>query len=218
MLKDGVYCLLLSRMALQSWDQDNRRRWVGLRCRCLLWQAVNRMCSQVGLGSTPRMSGLSSIRMSPVTTVLSLVRMICSRNSWPRCFSTQAYFSYGQCLYCLMGLVHKKTSVLSILAISLTASSPPGRGSSSMKKSLDSHILIALSHRSLRSSSYCEDTQNPRLSSKLMNGSLGYLARYFFRNPPSKSAMTPSISTSTRSLLPAEADDMFTEMHLHLSW
>lgn len=34
---------------------------------------------------------------------------------------------------------------LSILAISLTASTPPGRGSSSMKKSLDSQILMAFS-------------------------------------------------------------------------
>lgn len=34
---------------------------------------------------------------------------------------------------------------LSILAISLTASTPPGSGSSSMKKSLDSQILMAFS-------------------------------------------------------------------------
>lgn len=47
------HCLLLSRIALQSSDQDRRRLWEGLEERCLLWQAVNRMCSQVGLGSTP---------------------------------------------------------------------------------------------------------------------------------------------------------------------
>lgn len=41
---------------------------------------------------SPMISGLSSMRMSPVTMVLSLVKMICSRNSEPRCFSTQAYW------------------------------------------------------------------------------------------------------------------------------
>lgn len=41
---------------------------------------------------SPRISGLSSMRMSPVTMVLSLVKMTCSRNSEPRCFSTQAYW------------------------------------------------------------------------------------------------------------------------------
>lgn len=45
--------LLLSRMALQSSDQETSRLWEGLTDRCLLWQAVNRMCSHVGLGSTP---------------------------------------------------------------------------------------------------------------------------------------------------------------------
>lgn len=102
--------------------------------------------------SLPKMSGLSSMRISPVINVLSLVRMTCSRKSWPKCFSTQAYwthththmhswwdlirerkhgnnlqrkqnrccwlggggltFSYGQCLYCFIGLVQIKTSVL----------------------------------------------------------------------------------------------------------
>ena len=47
------HCLLLSRMALQSSDQDRSRLWDGLVGWCLLWQAVNRMCSHVGLGSTP---------------------------------------------------------------------------------------------------------------------------------------------------------------------
>lgn len=51
---DGVpHCLLLSRMDLQSSDQDVRHLWEGLMGRCLLWQAVNKMCSHVGLGSTP---------------------------------------------------------------------------------------------------------------------------------------------------------------------
>ncbi len=49
-------------------------------------------------------------------------------------------------------------------------------------------------------SPYCVDTQNPRLSSKDRKGSFGKLSLYFFKNPPSKSAITPSISTSTRSL------------------
>lgn len=39
----------------------------------------------------PVMSGLSSISRSAETTVLSRVRTICSRNSGPKCFSTQAY-------------------------------------------------------------------------------------------------------------------------------
>lgn len=47
------HCLLLSRMALQSSDQDCNRLWGGLVVMCLLWQAVNRMCSHAGLGSTP---------------------------------------------------------------------------------------------------------------------------------------------------------------------
>lgn len=38
------------------------------------------------------MSGLSSMRRSPATRVLSLVRMTCSRKSQPKCFSTQAYW------------------------------------------------------------------------------------------------------------------------------
>lgn len=47
------HCLLLSRMALQSSDQDCSRLCGGLVATCLLWQAVNRMCSHAGLGSTP---------------------------------------------------------------------------------------------------------------------------------------------------------------------
>lgn len=49
----ALYWRLLSRMALQSSDQDRRRLWEEPTGRCLLWQAVNRMCSHVGLGSTP---------------------------------------------------------------------------------------------------------------------------------------------------------------------
>ncbi|TNN43059.1 hypothetical protein EYF80_046738 [Liparis tanakae] len=40
-----------------------------------------------------------------------------------------------------------------------------------------------------------------------MWGSSGYRARYFFRNPPSKSASTPSMSTRTRSRLPGGAEE-----------
>ncbi len=57
-----------------------------------------------------------------------------------------------------------------------------------------------LTHRSLLMSPYCVDTQNPLLSSKDIKGSFGNFSWYFFKNPPSKSAITPSISTSTRSL------------------
>lgn len=75
---------------------------------------------------------------------------------------------------------------------------------------------MSLTHRSLLSCPYCVDTQNPLLSSRLMCGSSGYRARYFFRNPPSKSARTPSMSTRTRSLLPEEEeDDMFTQILLN---
>lgn len=197
--------------------------------------------------SSPRMSGLSSMRMSPLITVLSRVRITCSRKSWPKCFSTQAYCKENthtaaqrwseditppdvtgcsvdpESAYLLIWAVfvmfdwagankdicavertstyttitqwlklhvlspcwafsddsvfhyvtqednvvssllpstfiHELTArlwntpancmfitYLSILAIALTASTPPGRGSSSMKKSLDSQILIALS-------------------------------------------------------------------------
>lgn len=91
-------CRLLSRMPLQSSSQDSRRRCDQLLPRCVLWQAVNRMCSHDGLSSTPRMSGLSSMRMSPLISVLSLVRMTCSTKSWPKCFSTHANFSNGQCV------------------------------------------------------------------------------------------------------------------------
>lgn len=44
------------------------------------------------LGYLPVMSGRSSMRRSAETTVLSLVNTICSRNSGPKCFSTQAYW------------------------------------------------------------------------------------------------------------------------------
>lgn len=47
------HCLLLSRIALQLSDQDWSRLWGGLVEMCLLWQAVNRMCSHAGLDSTP---------------------------------------------------------------------------------------------------------------------------------------------------------------------
>lgn len=47
------HCRLLFSIALQSSDQESSRLWEGLTVRCLLWQAVNRMCSQVGLASTP---------------------------------------------------------------------------------------------------------------------------------------------------------------------
>lgn len=47
------HCLLLSRMALQSSAQDCSRLCCGLVATCLLWQAVNSMCSHAGLGSTP---------------------------------------------------------------------------------------------------------------------------------------------------------------------
>lgn len=47
------HCLLLSRMALQLSAQDCSRLCCGLVSTCLLWQAVNRMCSHAGLGSTP---------------------------------------------------------------------------------------------------------------------------------------------------------------------
>lgn len=40
----------------------------------------------------PVISGLSSISRSAETTVLSRVKTICSRNSGPKCFSTQAYW------------------------------------------------------------------------------------------------------------------------------
>ncbi len=54
LVSDGVpHCLLLSRIALQSSDQDRSRLWEGPTERCLLWQAVNRTCSHAGLGSTP---------------------------------------------------------------------------------------------------------------------------------------------------------------------
>lgn len=46
-------CRLLSRMPLQSSSQDSRRRCDQLLPRCVLWQAVNRMCSHDGLSSTP---------------------------------------------------------------------------------------------------------------------------------------------------------------------
>lgn len=49
----GAQSLLPSRMPLQSSAQESRRRWLELGSMCLLWQAVNRMCSQLGLGSTP---------------------------------------------------------------------------------------------------------------------------------------------------------------------
>lgn len=52
-VKEPPHCLLLSSMALQSSDQERSRLWVGLTERCLLWQAVNRMCSHVGSASTP---------------------------------------------------------------------------------------------------------------------------------------------------------------------
>lgn len=48
------YCLrLLSRMAFQSSAQERRRRRGAGSWRCLLWQQVNRMCSQLGFGSAP---------------------------------------------------------------------------------------------------------------------------------------------------------------------
>lgn len=72
---------------------------------------------------------------------------------------------------------------------------------------------VRLTQRSLLSCPYWVDTQNPLRSSKVMKGSFGYLSRYFFRNPPSKSAMTPSMSTRTRNLLPEE--DMLDK---HLRW
>lgn len=40
----------------------------------------------------PVISGLSSMSRSAETTVLSRVKTICSRNSGPKCFSTQAYW------------------------------------------------------------------------------------------------------------------------------
>lgn len=58
-----------------------------------------------------------------------------------------------------------------------------------------------LTHRSALSSPYWVDTQNPLRSSRLMYGSFGYLSLYFFKNPPSKSARTPSMSSKMRSLV-----------------
>jgi len=51
----------------------------------------------------------------------------------------QNRLSYSKWVHCISG------TYSSILAISLTASTPPGRGSRSMKKSFDSQILMALS-------------------------------------------------------------------------
>lgn len=45
-------------------------------------------------GPLPWMSGLSSMRKSPVIKVLSRVRMTFSRKSWPKCFSTHAYWKH----------------------------------------------------------------------------------------------------------------------------
>lgn len=45
---------------------------------------------------------------------------------------------------------------------------------------------------------YCSDTQKPRRSSSATKGRSGKRARNFRRKPPSKSASTPSMSTSTR--------------------
>ncbi len=47
------YRRLLRSSPLQSSAQDWRRLWDGFGGRCLLWQAVNRTCSQDGLDSTP---------------------------------------------------------------------------------------------------------------------------------------------------------------------
>lgn len=51
--RGAPHCLLLSRTARQSSDHDRSLLWEGLVGRCLLWQAVNRMCSHDGLASTP---------------------------------------------------------------------------------------------------------------------------------------------------------------------
>lgn len=44
---------LLSRMAFQSSAHECSLRLGGCSCTCRLWQAVKRMCSQLGFGSAP---------------------------------------------------------------------------------------------------------------------------------------------------------------------
>lgn len=44
---------LLSRMAFQSSAHECSLRRGGCSCRCWLWQAVKRTCSQLGVGSAP---------------------------------------------------------------------------------------------------------------------------------------------------------------------
>lgn len=69
---------------------------VGKSLRC--WDEQDELCmwthTHTRFQSSPKMSGLSSMRISPVINVLSLVRMTCSRKSWPKCFSTQAYWTH----------------------------------------------------------------------------------------------------------------------------
>lgn len=67
-LRPPSHCLLLSRMTLQSSDQDCSRLCGGLVATCLLWQAVNRMCSHAGLGSTPDWLGECTKGVTQVTT------------------------------------------------------------------------------------------------------------------------------------------------------
>lgn len=75
---------------------------------------------------------------------------------------------------------------------------------------------LCLTHRSLLSRPYCEDTQKPLRSSRAIKGSLGYLLRYLRKKPPSKSARTPSMSTRTRSFLAeVEPEDIFPQIFLH---
>ena len=56
---------LLSRIALQSSDQDCSRRLGGSSCRCLLWQAVKSTCSQLGFTSAPAKQGKLGSLSSP---------------------------------------------------------------------------------------------------------------------------------------------------------
>lgn len=56
---------LLSSIALQSSVQDSSLLRGGCSFRCLLWQHENKMCSQLGLGSTPEKNENGKLQERP---------------------------------------------------------------------------------------------------------------------------------------------------------
>lgn len=81
-ISHGMMCKLLK--TSRCWDEQDKP------CMC----TQTHTHTPTRFRSLPKMSGLSSMRISPVINVLSLVRMTCSRKSWPKCFSTQAYWTH----------------------------------------------------------------------------------------------------------------------------